>query len=761
MKKITCWLIAFLLAVLANQSWAVTGTTTTNGFLYKPPLGARGETEKNTFAAGLDRVDARLGKEIWVGDPNYGTTLQAAITAIGSNNVNLRVPGGTHSIAADLTVPANITLKPERGAVFAVATTKTLTINGTLEAGRYQIFSCAGTGKVVFGPGVVKGICPEWWGADPTGASDSLTAFQAAATAMNFDSGAYGTSSTISFNGSPGATYLLSAPVTFQHQHAYRETPLKIDGHGATVKMMGVGNDLFYPNSAYGPIEICNWRFQGTAPFVYPWATSYGSLPTAVTFNGTPGTKKTSFAALNAPQQWYYDAAATTLYITSTTGMINPNTTYATGVKADGNTLTFTVPYEHGIAIKSSTGAYLNIHDCWFADLDLAIQLNYMLFTKIDKIVGYRLNKLLEMKTLTGNCNCNSITNVEASNIFGSEVIYVEDGITNYFGNIETEGLKYRSFYFKNTQNLTIDNWHRELTAQGDNFATYYDHASLFDGCQNTTIRNSILWAESSAITGLLGILKLNDCHGFVIDNCQLPDTKYTAVHDYIFNPYSCLYLLGNTPSDGIIIRNPHITQGCVFSYSGSPIAKPNNFGGWRSPGAGSSITAAMPASFLEYGLPLTEFCNNPVFASNPSHSETGCSAARDGTVTYRGSYSWKITMSGADGDKHASQLNSFLTTTTGTKYGLLTVVYKADTAMNISLNMMGGAYHIFKGINVTGDSAWRAVSGAFGVAFNDKTALEIQTSKGSGNLWIGEVRWYYFDTLGELLQYIGKIPHI
>ncbi len=71
-------------------------------------------------------------------------------------------------------------------------------------------------------------------------------------------------------------------------------------------------------------------------------------------------------------------------------------------------------------------------------------------------------------------------------------------------------------------------------------------------------------------------------------------------------------------------------------------------------------MVISMPASFLEYGTPLTEFCNNPIFATNPSHSETGCTAARDGTVTYRGSYSWKIAMSGADGDKHASQLNRF-----------------------------------------------------------------------------------------------------
>ena len=398
---------------------------------------------------------------------------------------------------------------------------------------------------------------------------------------------------------------------------------------------------------------------------------------------------KHRFAALNAPQQWYYDAGTTTLYITSTQGMTDPNTIYASGVKADGNSLTFTVPYEKGIGVKSSSGGGLRIHDCWFADLDIAIQLNYMLFSKIDSIFGQRLNKFLEMKTLVGNCNCNSVTNIEASNCFGSEVIYVEDGITNYFGNIETEGLRYRPFYFKNTLNLTIDNWHHEATCQADDFASKYDHQNLFDGCQSTTIRNSMLWGENESITGLHAILKLNGCHGFILDNCTLPDTNYTVLHDYIVNPCSCLYLLGATPSNGVEIRNCNLGY-TVVSYTGSPIAKVTNPGFKGAGASGAPVVISMPASVLEYGAPLTEFCTNPIFASNPSHSETGCTAARDGAVTYRGSYSWKIAMSGADGDKHASQLSSFFTTTTGTKYGLLTVVYKADTDMNITLTAMG-----------------------------------------------------------------------
>ena len=82
MKEFGVFLGLFLTGVFILPAWA--GTLTTNKFFYKPSPGAHGETEKNTFDAGLDRIDPRLGKEIWVGDPNYGATLQDAVTAIGS-----------------------------------------------------------------------------------------------------------------------------------------------------------------------------------------------------------------------------------------------------------------------------------------------------------------------------------------------------------------------------------------------------------------------------------------------------------------------------------------------------------------------------------------------------------------------------------------------------------------------------------------------------------------------------------------------------
>ena len=109
-------------------------------------------------------------------------TLVAAIATVGSTQATIYLAPSDWIISADLTIPANITLKPERGATLVIQGGKTLTINGPLDAGLYQIFSCVGTGKVVFGPGTVQAVHPEWWGAKADGATECLPALVAALT---------------------------------------------------------------------------------------------------------------------------------------------------------------------------------------------------------------------------------------------------------------------------------------------------------------------------------------------------------------------------------------------------------------------------------------------------------------------------------------------------------------------------------------------------------------------------------------------------
>ncbi|MDP3181576.1 MAG: right-handed parallel beta-helix repeat-containing protein [Desulfobaccales bacterium] len=172
MKRSGLWLLA-LLGIVVMSTQALGGDWTEGQFLYKPGMGARGEQEKAKFEAGLDRVADRLVKTIWVGDPNYGPTLPAAVNDIGSAEANLHVPPGIWNIAADLTIPANVNLKPERGATLSVATGKTLTINGELDAGHYQIFTWTGTGAVSFTS--QRKIKTAWFGNTAAGINKALT----------------------------------------------------------------------------------------------------------------------------------------------------------------------------------------------------------------------------------------------------------------------------------------------------------------------------------------------------------------------------------------------------------------------------------------------------------------------------------------------------------------------------------------------------------------------------------------------------------
>jgi len=54
------------------------------------------------------------------------------------------------------------------GGIITKASTYTLAINGSFEAGPYQVFSGFASGDVTFGAGAVAKIYPEWWGIDGT-----------------------------------------------------------------------------------------------------------------------------------------------------------------------------------------------------------------------------------------------------------------------------------------------------------------------------------------------------------------------------------------------------------------------------------------------------------------------------------------------------------------------------------------------------------------------------------------------------------------
>lgn len=115
-------------------------------------------------------------------------TIKGLVTAIGSNKEativlahNSKGDTTTYAVGTSFTVPSNITLKIDRGAVLQIATTKTLTISGHLDAGLFRWLS--GTGAVTFS-GFVKEVLPIWFGVTADGTTDDTAAFQSAVTAV-------------------------------------------------------------------------------------------------------------------------------------------------------------------------------------------------------------------------------------------------------------------------------------------------------------------------------------------------------------------------------------------------------------------------------------------------------------------------------------------------------------------------------------------------------------------------------------------------
>lgn len=135
-----------------------------------------------TVAAG---AGGTLGKYAYSAGPYYDVadyaSLAAAVSAIGATSATLRISTPV-SLATNVTTPLTMTLEMSPGGVITT-TGHTLTINGHLNAGEYQIFS--GSGTVSFGRNTISRVNALWFGAkgDPTsysGGFDNSTAFQAA-----------------------------------------------------------------------------------------------------------------------------------------------------------------------------------------------------------------------------------------------------------------------------------------------------------------------------------------------------------------------------------------------------------------------------------------------------------------------------------------------------------------------------------------------------------------------------------------------------
>lgn len=99
-------------------------------------------------------------------------SLALAITTIGSTPGTLYI--NTPQVVTDnLIIPSTLSVDIVKPGLITISSGKTLTINGSLQVGLYQIFS--GTGTVVFGNNSVKKVFPQWWGGLPDSIYDQTT----------------------------------------------------------------------------------------------------------------------------------------------------------------------------------------------------------------------------------------------------------------------------------------------------------------------------------------------------------------------------------------------------------------------------------------------------------------------------------------------------------------------------------------------------------------------------------------------------------
>ena len=136
--------------------------------------------------------------------------------------------GGTYLINTNITIPSNITLKVDNGAIIKVGTGITFTINGNLDVGLYTIFT---------GDGLIRGnmlnsdIYPHWWGAKGDNETDCAPAIIKAIDYLHSIKGG-----TLSFGNG---------------QFLYT-SPLNIDVASITLKGNGAGATVLIGNSATG-----------------------------------------------------------------------------------------------------------------------------------------------------------------------------------------------------------------------------------------------------------------------------------------------------------------------------------------------------------------------------------------------------------------------------------------------------------------------------------------------------------------------------
>jgi len=214
-------------AAAGSASNAATYSSNAEGYKNSAATSASTATTKASEAsssAASALASAALASESVHSYTEYGS-LSAMVTAIGSNKATVIIDSTPPNLTAALTIPTNIHLIWYAGAILSGSFT--LTIQGPISAGPYQIFSS----PIVLGKASCNEVYVEWFGAKADDSTNCYTAFQAAINSVT--STGY-TVSTIKLLGGVyriGTTLTISKGCTIEGQGSSN-----IEGSGTVIK---------------------------------------------------------------------------------------------------------------------------------------------------------------------------------------------------------------------------------------------------------------------------------------------------------------------------------------------------------------------------------------------------------------------------------------------------------------------------------------------------------------------------------------------
>lgn len=109
-----------------------------------------------------------------------GRTIKAYIDNAGSDSKTICLRPGTYTIATAITIPSNISIVVVNGGLLTKSGSGAITINGSIKAGLYQIFSGFASNNITFGKSSISRFYPQFVGVKGDDTTDDTTAMQLA-----------------------------------------------------------------------------------------------------------------------------------------------------------------------------------------------------------------------------------------------------------------------------------------------------------------------------------------------------------------------------------------------------------------------------------------------------------------------------------------------------------------------------------------------------------------------------------------------------